>query len=292
MCRFYDDPIEYCKPLDPHSRRKPSCSFWSVRSQAKWVHLIQPTGKQNPTEKGCCPRKGPWADPPRHYFPGPHFPSEKSHQSSLKKVSRGIITSYIHEPPWEFQIWIHLTPAASWSLLAHPSLHPQQPPHAVSRNHGVLLMSGSCNQGRRPHWAKTIRLLNTLEHTWECWQKSGVPGSYLLWACEPVWMPGGSHIQWPKIMVSLFTEPEPCLLRRAGVSSHNGALDSLSLEPELHGDALVQPFYSFCPELDKTAAAGPFPLPVLKHCHLVVAVALLEKAQRQLSQVYRHLIRC
>lgn len=78
-------------------------------------------------------------------------------------------------------------------------------------------------------------------------------------------------------MVSLFTEPEPCLLRRAGISSHNRALDSLSLETELHGDALVQPFYSFCPGLGKIAAAGALPLPVLKHCHLVVAVALLER---------------
>lgn len=82
-------------------------------------------------------------------------------------------------------------------------------------------------------------------------------------------------------MVSLFTEPGPCLLHRAGVSNHNGALDSLPLEPELHGDALVHPFYSFCPRLDKLASAGALPLPVLKHCHLVVAVTLLEKAERQ-----------
>lgn len=86
-------------------------------------------------------------------------------------------------------------------------------------------------------------------------------------------------------MVSLFTEPEPCLLRRAGISSHNRALDSLSLETELHGDALVQPFYSFCPGLGKIAAAGALPLPVLKHCHLVVAVYLLVAGLPTLDKV-------
>lgn len=44
------------------------------------------------------------------------------------KLSRELITSYIHEPHWGFQIWSHLAPVASWSRLAHPSLHPQQPP--------------------------------------------------------------------------------------------------------------------------------------------------------------------
>lgn len=27
---------------------------------------------------------------------------------------------------------------------------------------------GLATQGRWPHWAKTMRILNTLEHTWEC----------------------------------------------------------------------------------------------------------------------------
>lgn len=117
-------------------------------------------------------------------------------------------------------------------------------PHTPSAGSMVCCShQGLATQGRWPHWADYKNSQYTGAHMGVLTKIRG--GWVLLWACESVWMPGGSHIQWPKTMVSLFTKPEPCLLRRAGISSHNRALDSLSLEPELHGDAFVQPFLLF-----------------------------------------------
>lgn len=156
--------------------------------------------------------------------------------------------------------------------LATTTCHQQESRCAAS--HQVL-----ATQGRRPHWAKTIRTLSTLEHIGSTGKKLGA--WVLLWVLW-VWTAGGSHILWLKTMISLFTEPEPPEpLLHAGTSSHNRALNSLFLKPELHGDALMKPF-TVCPRLFKIAA-GALPLLTLKHCHLVVAVALLEKWQRQLS---------